>query len=141
MAANPDATEPSFPLLWDEFPSRFFDLEDYANFTLNVEGKGAYLTSLSGDDQSTSHRLHVPFPLQSAIADGDQQHHERQHGDVSSSSDRAALPLLAGDISRGASIGRGDAAVLSSQSTHMGIGYLHATLLHSMSQSKICQLG
>ena len=101
MSDAPDAEEPSFPLLWDVFPSQYHDREDYRNLTLNVDVKGVYLRGLAGPALSTSHRLDLPFPLRSAVTGGDYQ----RRGDDSAASDGTALPLLVGDLGTGQSSG------------------------------------
>ena len=99
-AGDPDAPEPGqppFPLLWDANPIKWYDLDDTANATLNMEGKGVYLPAEWDQPLASSHRLDLPFPLRSAVSSD----LYRTRGDAGDGRDGAALPLLAGALSKG----------------------------------------
>ena len=96
MASADGAERPAFPLLWDTEPLKWFDMDDSANATLGLDGKGVYLPERWDGPLVSAHRLHLPFPLRSLVS-GDLY----RHGADGEHADGAALPLLAGSLAKG----------------------------------------
>ncbi|XP_037079248.1 uncharacterized protein LOC119100246 [Pollicipes pollicipes] len=89
---------PQYALLWDSIHNLRGDLEDRYNLTLNVDGKGLYLSGLGEEDVSASHRLNVPFPLRSSTTAAD---YDDQQDPARADCDGAAFPFLTGALIKG----------------------------------------